>query len=383
MDTQIGSIQKPIFSVVAPIYNESKSIPEFYERVRKVMDSTGEPWELVLVNDGSRDESFQMMRELNARDPRIKLIDFARNFGHQIAVTAGMDYTTGDAVIIIDSDLQDPPETILDLIAQWRNGYEVVYAVRNKRPGETWFKLFTAKMFYRLIYRITDVNIPLDTGDFRLMDRRVVDAVSGMREHNRFIRGMTSWVGFRQTGVLYDRDVRKHGSTNYPLRKMIKLAWDAITGFSYYPLQTAIYASFILFILSVLGIPVVAFLRLATGHDWFEGQATAIVIILLVGAFQFLFFFVMGQYIARTYDEVRGRPLYIVADSFGFPGKDRQRRRRDLIEGSAASTTGMPTRALPTAPDSTEVLSATSAAKPAAGSGVLPTEVSGSVSGTD
>ena len=228
-----------------------------------------------------------------------------------------MDHTCGDAVIIIDSDLQDPPETISDLIAKWREGYAVVYAVRNQRPGETWFKLFTAKMFYRVIYRITDVNIPLDTGDFRLMDRRVVEAVSGMREHNRFIRGMTSWVGFKQTGVLYDRNVRKYGTTNYPLRKMLKLAWDAITGFSYYPLQIAIYASFVLFVLSVIGIPVVSFLRLSTGHNWLEGQATAIVIILLIGSFQFFFFFVIGQYIARIYDEVRGRPLYIVADRYG------------------------------------------------------------------
>lgn len=372
MEIQAGSAQKPVFSVVAPIYNEARSIPEFYERVRKTMDATGEPWELVLVNDGSRDESLELMRELNAKDPRVKLIDFARNFGHQIAVTAGMDFASGDAVIIIDSDLQDPPETILKLIEKWKQGYEVVYAVRNKRPGETWFKLLTAKLFYRMIYRITDVNIPLDTGDFRLMDRRVVDAVSSMREHNRFIRGMTSWVGFRQTGVLYDRDVRRFGTTNYPLRKMIKLAWDAITGFSYYPLQTAIYASLVLFVLSVLGIPVVAFLRLATGKLLFEGQATAIVVVLLVGSFQFLFFFVMGQYIARTYDEVRGRPLYIVADTFGFDDKEGGSSRHRLPGGVSGSRV---TSAVSSAPESGESLTH---AKPAAGTGVLPQEVTGS-----
>ncbi len=372
MEIQAGSVQKPVFSVVAPIYNEARSIPEFYERVRKTMDATGEPWELVLVNDGSRDESLELMRELNAKDPRVKLIDFARNFGHQIAVTAGMDFASGDAVIIIDSDLQDPPETILKLIEKWKQGYEVVYAVRNKRPGETWFKLLTAKLFYRMIYRITDVNIPLDTGDFRLMDRRVVDAVSSMREHNRFIRGMTSWVGFRQTGVLYDRDVRRFGTTNYPLRKMIKLAWDAITGFSYYPLQTAIYASLVLFVLSVLGIPVVAFLRLATGKLLFEGQATAIVVVLLVGSFQFLFFFVMGQYIARTYDEVRGRPLYIVADTFGFDDKEGGSSRHRLPGGVSGSRV---TSAVSSAPESGESLTR---AKPAAGTGVLPQEVTGS-----
>jgi polyisoprenyl-phosphate glycosyltransferase len=366
----MSTTPKPIYSVVAPVYNEAKSLPEFYERVRKTMDATNEPWELVLVNDGSRDDSFQLMRDLNAKDPRVKLIDFARNFGHQIAVTAGMDYAQGDAVIIIDSDLQDPPETILDLIQKWKQGYEVVYAVRKHRAGETWFKLFTAKLFYRMIYRITDVNIPLDTGDFRLMDRRVVDAVNTMREHNRFIRGMTSWVGFRQGPVYYDRDVRKHGTTNYPLRKMMKLAWDAITGFSYYPLQTAIYASFILFILSVLGIPIVTVLRLATGHGWFEGQATSIVVILLVASFQFLFFFVMGQYIARTYDEVRQRPLYIVADSFGFPDDMHSRRHRTL-EAEAAD------RAV-TAPAQANSGEQSVRAKPSPGTGVLPKEVTGS-----
>src|SRR5262249_16360548 len=207
---------------------------------------------------------------------------------------------------------------------------------RDKRPGETWFKLFTAKMFYRLIYRITDVNIPVDTGDFRLMDRRVVDAVNGMREHNRFIRGMTSWVGFRQTDVHYNREKRKFGTTNYPLPKMIKFAWDGITGFSYFPLQTAIYISFILFILSVVGIPIVSFLRLATGYSWFAGQATAIVLILLIGSFQFFFFFVLGQYIARIYDEVRGRPLYIVADTFGFKN-NKQSGHRSLTSGANVS----------------------------------------------
>jgi polyisoprenyl-phosphate glycosyltransferase len=361
MNTLASPAPNPVYSVVAPVFNEAKGLREFYDRVRKAMDSTGEPWELVLVNDGSRDDSLEVMRRLRESDPRVKLIDFARNFGHQIAVTAGMDFAAGEAVIIIDSDLQDPPETILNLIKKWKEGYEVVYAVRNKRPGETWFKLFTAKLFYRIIYRITDVDIPLDTGDFRLMDRRVVNAMSGMREHNRFIRGMTSWIGFRQTGVLYDRDIRRFGTTNYPLRKMMKLAWDAITGFSYYPLQLAIYASFVLFLLSVLGIPFVTILRLTTDHQWFEGQATSIVIMLLIGSFQFFFFFVMGQYIARTYDEVRGRPLYIVADTFGFP-KDEQSRHRQAsdpgkqIAGNAAGEAGP-------------------APKPNSANGVLPSEV--------
>jgi dolichol-phosphate mannosyltransferase len=326
------SSEHPVISVVAPVYNEAKSLPEFYDRVSSALNRLGDTWELVLVNDGSRDESLEVMRRLSASDPHVKLIDFARNFGHQVAVSAGMDFASGDAVITIDSDLQDPPETMVNLIAKWREGFEVVYAVRSKRPGETFFKLATAKMFYRLIYQITDVNIPLDTGDFRLMDRRVVNAVTGMREHNRFIRGMTSWVGFRQAPVYYDRDARKHGTTNYPLRKMLKLAWDAITGFSYYPLQLAIYAAFILFVVSVVGIPIVAILRISTGNEWFQGQATAIVIILLVASFQFFFFFILGQYIARIYDEVRGRPLYIVADTFGFPGTAQKTPKGKPVE---------------------------------------------------
>jgi len=321
---------KPVYSIVAPIYNESGNIPELYRQITEVMDSSGEPWELITVNDGSRDNSLLLLREISARDPRVKVVDFARNFGHQIAVTAGMDYTHGEAVIIIDADLQDPPSVILDLIARWKEGYEVVYAVRTERQGESAFKLLTAKLFYRFIYRITDVNIPLDTGDFRLMDRRVVDAVCRMREHNRFIRGMTSWVGFKQTGVGYKRAARVHGQTNYPLRKMIKLAWDAITGFSYFPLQVAIYVSLLFGALAVVGIPVVAFLRLATGHVWFEGQATAIVLLLMIASFMFFFFFVIGQYVARIYDEVRGRPLYIVADTFNVSRLANERHSRPL-----------------------------------------------------
>jgi dolichol-phosphate mannosyltransferase len=331
---------KPVYSIVAPIYNESGNIALLYKRICEVMDSTGQPWELVTINDGSRDNSLEMLLALNKKDERIKVINFARNFGHQTAVTAGMDYTRGDAVVIIDADLQDPPEVILDLINKWKEGYQVVYAVRTERQGESAFKLLTAKLFYRMIYRITDVDIPLDTGDFRLMDRRVVDAVSHMREHNRFIRGMTSWVGFKQTGVGYKRAARHAGQTNYPLKKMLKLAWDAITGFSFYPLQVAVYISFLFGVLAVLAIPVVALMRLATGYTWFEGQATAIVLILLVASFMFFFFFVMGQYIARIYDEVRGRPLYIVADTYGMHRDQNARYTGKALvhEDSAAET---------------------------------------------
>jgi polyisoprenyl-phosphate glycosyltransferase len=305
---------KPVISIVAPIYNEAPIIDEFHRRIVAVMESTGDSWELVMVNDGSFDGSADKMRALTERDDRVRVVNFARNFGHQNAVTAGMDFARGDAIVIIDADLQDPPEVILDLVAKWREGYHVVYAVRAQRKGESWFKKITAKLFYRLIYRIAEVDIPLDTGDFRLMDRQVVDALNTMREHNRFIRGMTSWVGFRQTGVEYVREERFAGQTKYPFRKMLRFALDAITGFSYFPLQITIYASLVLALIAVLAVPIVAFLRLAGSTLQFEGQATTLVVVLLMSSFQLFFFFIMGQYIARIYDEVRRRPLYIVSE---------------------------------------------------------------------
>lgn len=311
-------MSKPRYSIIAPIYNEEGNIPVLYERLCEVMDSTGESWELVTVNDGSRDRSLDLLQDLAATDSRVKVVNFARNFGHQIAVTAGLDHASGDAVVIIDADLQDPPELILDMIERWKAGYEVVYAIREERHGEGWFKLLTAKIFYRLIYRITDVDIPLDTGDFRLMDRKVVNALQSMREHNRFIRGMTSWIGFRQTGVSYVRQARHSGETKYPLSKMVRFAMDAITGFSYFPLQIMIYVSFVLGVLAVLAIPVISVLRVVIGPGFLGGQVTTIVLLLILSAFQLFFLFIMGQYIARIYDEVRDRPLYIVASRTGL-----------------------------------------------------------------
>ena len=308
----------PRLSIVAPIYNEEGNIELLYERIVQVLDASGETWELILVNDGSRDRSPDMMDDLALRDERVKVIHFARNFGHQTAVTAGMDHAAGDAVVLIDADLQDPPELIHEMIERWNAGFEVVYAVREHRKGESWFKLLTAKLFYRLIYRITDVDIPLDTGDFRLMDRRVVDVMKSMREHNRFIRGMTSWVGFKQTGVKYVREARHSGETKYPFRKMLRFALDAITGFSYFPLQVMVYVSLVLGVLALLAIPVVAILRLSLGVEFFGGQATTIILLLMMSSFQLFFLFILGQYVARTYDEVRNRPLYVVASRRGF-----------------------------------------------------------------
>ena len=306
---------RPRYSIVAPVYNEEGNIQPLYERISAVMNSTGEPWELVVVNDGSRDGSVTLIEGYAARDPRVKIVNFARNFGHQTAVTAGIDYAAGEAVILIDADLQDPPELILEMIERWKAGYEVVYAVREQRKGESWFKLLSAKIFYRVIYRITDVEIPVDTGDFRLMDRKVVDVLKQMREHNRFIRGMTSWVGFKQTPVSYVREERHWGVTKYPFKKMISFALDAITGFSYFPLQIMVYVAAVLGFLALLAIPIVAILRLAVGPDFFGGQATTIILLLLLSSFQLFFLFILGQYVARIYDEVRGRPLYVVAST--------------------------------------------------------------------
>jgi len=310
--------QKPRYSIVAPCFNEAGVLPELHRRICQVMDQTGEPWELVLVNDGSRDGTPEVMRELRAADPRVKVADFAKNFGHQIAVTAGLDYAQGDAVVIIDADLQDPPEVILHMIERWKQGYEVVYAVRTERKGETWFKESTAKLFYRLIYRITDVDIPLDTGDFRLMDRKAVEALKHMRERHRFIRGMTSWVGFRQTGVHYVREERFAGETHYPFRKMFKFALDAITGFSYAPLQLATYLGFAIAGLSAAAALLVVYARLFVGATPFYGQATTLVAVLFLGGVQLITLGIIGEYLGRIYDEVRGRPLYIVREALGF-----------------------------------------------------------------
>lgn len=233
---------KPTISIVAPVYNEEDVLPELARRVRAVMDDTGESWELVLVDDGSHDRSAQIIQELHEADPRVTGVSFSRNFGFQIAVTAGLDHARGDAIILTDADLQDPPEVYPGMIAKWREGYDVVYGIRASREGETWFKLVTAKLFYRLIYRITSVDIPLDTGDFRLIDRRVVNAIRRMPERNRFLRGMVPWVGFRQTGIEYERVARFAGESKFSsVRKMLPFAVDAVTSFSYFPLRIATY----------------------------------------------------------------------------------------------------------------------------------------------
>ncbi|HVU68487.1 MAG TPA: glycosyltransferase family 2 protein [Ktedonobacteraceae bacterium] len=303
---------RPVYSIVAPVFNEEETLPHFYERIVKVMEQLGESFELLLINDGSRDRSYRIMQELHEQDPRVHAIDFSRNFGHQIAISAGIDHARGQAVIVMDTDLQDPPEVIPDLAARWKEGVEVVYAQRARRLGESRFKLITASAFYRLIARITSVNIPRDTGDFRLMDRRVVEVLITMREQHRFMRGLSAWVGFRQEAVQYERQERFAGETKYPLSKMIRFSMDAITSFSHVPLKLATTFGFFLAGLSLLGIVIAAIARVFFGV--ITGQASTLVLVLFLGGVQLIFLGILGEYLGRIYDEVRSRPLYIVRE---------------------------------------------------------------------
>lgn len=306
-------MSEPVFSVIAPIFNELENLPLLYARVKEVMDSTGEPWELILVDDGSSDGSTDVIRKLALEDERVRPVIFARNFGHQIAVTAGMDYSRGQAVTIIDSDLQDPPEVILDLIEKWREGYQIVYAVRSEREGESWFKLTTASLFYKLIFKITDVKIPLNTGDFRLIDRTALDVINTLRERNRFLRGMGAWVGFKQIGVEYKRHARHAGQTHYPLKKMLQLALNAITGFSTYPLKLLTTGGIFLVGLSLVLLLIYLLLAIFNNFDLTYILATWLSLIFLAGVL-LIGMGILGEYIGRTYDEAKGRPLYIVAE---------------------------------------------------------------------
>lgn len=307
----------PTYSIVVPVFNEEEVLPEMYRRFSALLDALDAPAEMILVNDGSRDRTPQMLNELAANDPRLKVIHFSRNFGHQVAITAGIDHAEGDAVIVIDADLQDPPEVIHELIAQWKAGGEVVLAVRAKREGETWFKLLTASLFYRVIDRLTDLRIPPDSGDFRLMDRKVVHAMRQLREHHRFMRGLSVWVGFNQRQVSYVRHERFAGTTKYPLRKMLRLANDAITSFSYVPLQLATTVGFIMAGIALLFIPIIAIMRLS-GIAAFVGQASTLISVLFLGGVQLVFLGIIGEYLGRMYDELKDRPLYLIANKVGF-----------------------------------------------------------------
>jgi len=305
------------YSIVIPIYNEEESFPALVRRLREVMDRLDGPAEVVLVDDGSRDASYELMTAVNREDPRFKVLQLSRNFGHQIAITAGMDMAAGQAVIVMDADLQDPPEVILQMAARWQEGYEVVYAVRERREGETVFKRKTATLFYGLQRRLAEIDQPVEVGDFRLVDRKALDAFLQMRERNRYVRGMFSWVGFRQTAVPYVRASREAGESKYPLRKMLRLALDGFIGFSTAPLRFALTLGLLISVASVTyGIVAIA-LKLAGLPD-VPGYASLLATITFLSGVQLTVIGMVGQYVARIYDEVRARPLYLVQDARGF-----------------------------------------------------------------
>ncbi len=304
----------PQISVIIPIYNEEGNILNLYDRLTSVMQKLGETYEFIFVNDGSRDNSLVLIKTLAQRDEKVKFIDFSRNFGHQVAVSAGLDHTSGKAVVIIDADLQDPPELIIDLYKKMQEGYEVVYARRRKRQGESYMKLLTAKWFYRILSNITSVEIPVDTGDFRIISHKIVQVLRNMPERNKFLRGQISWAGYRQTFVEYDRAQRLEGETGYTYRKMIQLALDGITSFSDFPLKVATMAGFI-----VSGVAFLVMLYALYVHYVSEntvpGWTSMILSVLFLGGIQLISIGIIGEYISRVSNNVRNRPLYIIGDT--------------------------------------------------------------------
>lgn len=301
-------------SVIIPIYNEEGNIPKLIDRLRGVIDRLNIQCEYIFINDGSRDRSMELIRELSEKDSQIKYIDFSRNFGHQIAVTAGLDKAKGEAIVIIDADLQDPPELILDLYAKMKEGYQVVYAKRKARIGESFMKKFTAKMFYRILAKITSVSIPVDTGDFRIIHRKVVEVLKQMPEQQKFLRGQISWIGFKQTYVEYERNERFAGETGYTYRKMIRFALDGITSFSNFPLKFATAAGFFVSGLSFLMILYALYARFISG-DYEPGWTSLMLAVLFIGGIQLIGIGIIGEYISRMGDNVRKRPLYIINES--------------------------------------------------------------------
>lgn len=304
-------MMNPQYTLIIPTYNEEAVIEETYLRLTRVMQSLNESYELIFINDGSWDQTEALLEALERRDESVRLLSFSRNFGHQTAVTAGLDHAQGRAIIIIDADLQDPPELIPQMIEKWKEGYAVVYGQRRERRGETWFKKLSAALFYRFLNALTEVNIPLDTGDFRLIDRRVCDILLTLREKNRFIRGLVSWVGFRQTAVEYVRDERLAGETKYSLKKMLRLSMDGITSFSLKPLQLATWSGLFISGLSSLFL-VISMARLI----WIPGTAAfwsvLIALSLLVNGITLICIGILGEYVGRIFDEARNRPLYIL-----------------------------------------------------------------------
>jgi polyisoprenyl-phosphate glycosyltransferase len=306
------------YSLIIPIYNEEETIPELYRRVSAIMDNLEDSVELILVNDGSRDRSLPLMRELHEIDPRVCYLSFARNFGHQAAVTAGLNFCRGEVIVVLDADLQDPPELIPTMIDRWRDGYQVVYAQRTKRKKEGWFKRFTAYIFYRLLKRLADVDIPADTGDFCLMDRRVVEVLNAMPERNRYIRGLRAWIGFRQTAVNFERDPRFAGEVKYTFKKSLSLALNSLISFSKVPLRLSTYLGLFSALIALLMAFLVLYWRLQQPYSPVTGLATILIAVFFLGSVQLISIGILGEYIGRIYEEVKGRPAYTIAEVAGL-----------------------------------------------------------------
>jgi len=306
-----------VLSIVVPCYNEEAVIAEFHRRVVAALAAIELDLEIIYTDDGSLDQTANILRELQQEDRRVRVVSLSRNFGHQLAVTAGLEHARGDAVVIIDADLQDPPEVIPEMIQRWRDGYQVVYGLRVKRAGETTFKRWSAKLFYRLLNRLSEIEIPPDVGDFRLLDRQVVDVLLAMPERDRFLRGMISWVGFRQVAVIYDREPRRAGTSKYPLVKMLGFALDSVISFSFAPLRLAIWVGFGAIAASFAGIIYALVIRLYT-TEWVRGWASIFTAILFLGGIQLITLGIVGEYVGRIYAEVKMRPLYVVRERLGF-----------------------------------------------------------------
>ncbi len=312
-------------SLVVPVYNESAGIRAFHERATKALEALpGAGWELIYVDDGSADDSFAQLSAFAEREPRVRVVKLSRNFGHQIAITAGLDRATGDCAVVIDSDLQDPPEVVGRMVDKWREGFDVVYGVRSKRKGEGPLKLLTASVFYRLLDRITGIRIPVDVGDFRLMSRRALRELNQLREKDRFVRGLVSWIGFPQAGVEYERDERVAGETKYPYRKMFKFALDGITSFSTAPLKLATWLGYATSFLAFLYLASV-FVQRAMGIT-VQGWATIMVALLFLGGVQLICLGIMGEYVGRVFNEIKPRPIYVVETVVGEAANDGARR---------------------------------------------------------
>jgi polyisoprenyl-phosphate glycosyltransferase len=307
---QLPARTRPVLSVVIPVYEEEANLPMLYERLTPVMAETEPNYEIIFVDDGSHDHSVEVMRDLAARDPHISVVELSRNFGHQIAISAGLDYAQGDGVIIMDADLQDPPEVLPQFIAKWRDGHEVVYAIRAQRK-EGWFKRGLYALFYRMLQRIANIDIPLDAGDFCIMDRRVVDILNGMPERNRFVRGIRSWVGLDQIGLEYERQSRYAGRVKYSYRRLVYLALDGLISFSFVPLRMITIVGFVISAISILMAISYTIQKVTVGLDP-PGFATTIVAIFFLAGIQLITLGVIGEYVGRIFEEVKQRPLYIV-----------------------------------------------------------------------